>query len=384
MIRRQLHLEKSRAATGAVRISLILFAGVAGCQDMGCNRSTSTATPPPIASPKQVEQSGPIQPRRVSFDPRDSGRLLVMQSNGVTSLWKVSDLDHPSKALEIVTPALDVEFSADGKSIFTAGRDGSVRRWNETGQEIWRAQISPGTAVRAVGVSPDGTVVAAGGDDGKIHLLTVHGVELGSVDTGQTMVLALAFSPTGDRLACGGSDTQVRMFRRIEAAPGIELETTFREPNERYAKMLPNLIRLDVQWGWQEPIAFSPNGKQVLTANFDGTCQLWTVEGEPRQRPFSKHGYHHVRAVAFSPLGDIVASGGFDGKALLWRTNGTPVGHPLTAHNDVIASIAFSADGKIIATAGMDNSVRFWDTKGARLGTLPRGHVPMLPRSKEK
>jgi WD40 repeat protein len=233
-------------------------------------------------------------------------------------------------------------------------------------------------------VSPDGTVIAAGGDDGKIHVLTVDGVELGSVDTEQAMVLSLVFSPKGDRLACDGSDTRVRIFRRVEAAPGIELENTFREPNERYAMMLPNLIRLDVQWGWQESIAFSPDGTQMLIANLDGTCGFWTVDGKPLHRPFTNHGVHHIRAVAFSPLGNLVASGGFDGKAQLWTTNGTMTGHPLTAHNDVITSIAFSPDGKMIATAGMDNSVRLWDTTGARLGTLPRSLVPLLPRSKSK
>jgi len=377
----QRHSTTTRAAALAVHIALLVLPG---CQDMGCNRPTGTTTAPtPVASP-EVGQSGPTQPRRVSFDPRDAGRLLVMQSNGVSSVWQVSDLAHPTKVVEIVTPATDVEFSADGKSIFTAGKDGSVRRWDATGREMWRAEISPAVPVRTIGVSPDGKVVAAGGDDGKIHLLTVHGVELGSVDAEQEMILALVFSPEGERLACGGSDTRVRMYRRTEAAPGIELESTFRDPNERYAKMLPNLIRLDVQWGWQEPIAFSPDGRLVFTANFDGTCQLWTVEGKRRYRPFAKHGYHHVRAVAYSPVGNLVASGGFDGRAQLWSINGTPVGHPLTAHNDVIASIAFSPDGKMIATAGMDNSVRFWDTKGARLGTLPRGHVPMLPRASEK
>jgi WD40 repeat protein len=371
----------------AVRLGLVCLAWIAGCQDMGCNGPATTASPASPPAPvrqTRIEQKGPVQPRRVSFDPRNSDRLLVMQSNGLTSLWQVADRAQPTKVLEVASPAVDAEFSADGKSIFTAGRDGSVRRWNAEGKEIWRAEISPKTVVRTIGVSPDGTVVAAGGDDGKIHILTVDGVELGSVDTGQEMVLSLNFSAKGDRLACDGSDTRVRIFRRIEPAPGIELEGTFREPNERYAKMLPNLIRLDVQWGWQESIVFSPDGTEVLAANLDGTCQFWTVDGKPRRRPFSNHGHHHIRAVAFSPQGNLVASGGFDGKAQLWTTNQTPAGHPLTAHNNVITSIAFSPDGKTIATAGMDDSVRLWDTTGGRLGMLPRGRAPVLPRSKAK
>jgi WD40 repeat protein len=355
---------------------------------MGCHRSATTAsarTPAARQQPEKLaDQKGPIQPRRVSFDPRDSGRLLVMQANGVTSVWQVADATKPIKTLEIATPAADVDFAADGESIFTAGNEGFVRRWKGDGTEIWRTEISPGKALRTISVSPDGTVIAAGGDDGKVHLASVQGVEIGSVDTGHEMVLALVFSPKGDRLACDGSDTRVRIFRRSEAAPGIELETTFREPDKRYMKMLPNLIRLDVQWGWQESIAFSPDGRQMLIANLDGTCGFWTVDGKRLHRPFTNHGIHHIHAVAFSPLGNLVASGGFDGTAQLWTDNGTLVGRPLAAHNDVITSIAFSPDGKTIATAGMDNSVRLWNAAGARLGTLPRNSTPLLPRSKSK
>lgn len=386
MIRTTMEAATRRTTTAGV---LFLLWILAGCQDMGCNRSSTTppakSTPAPEQhAPEVVNQNGPVQPRRVSFDPRNPGRLLVMQSNGVASVWLVADAKKPVKSLEIISPALDVEFSADGESIFTAGKDGSVRRWNGEGDEVWRSAISPMRPVRAIAVSPDGTVLAAGGDDGKVHLLTVDGVELGSIDTGQEMVLSLAFSPKGDRLACDGSDTRIRIFRRREAEPGIELENTFRQPNERYAQMLPNLIRLDVQWGWQESIAFSPDGSQMLIANLDGTCGFWTVDGKPRHRPFTNHGVHHIRAVAFSPLGNLVASGGFDGTAQLWTTSGALSGRPLSAHNDVLTSIAFSPDGKMIATAAMDNSVRLWDTKGRRLGMLPRNTLPLLPRSKSK
>lgn len=388
MTRSRLRPQGARPAAGGLWLGLISLAGiVVGCRNMGCQGPTTAATPASTPAPppeSRVEQTGPVQPRRVSFDPRNPARVLVMQANGVTSVWNIADPKKPSQALEIITPALDVEFSADGQSIFTAGRDGAAYRWNASGQQSWRAGISPGKAVRTIGVSLDGTVVAAGGDDGKVHILSVDGAELGSVETAQEMVLGLNFSPKGDRLACDGSDTRVRIFRRIEKAPGIELETTFRKPNERYAKMLPNLIRLDVQWGWQESVVFSPDGTRVLTANLDGTCQFWTVDGERRHHPFSNHGDYHVRCVAYSPLGNLVASGGFDGRTQLWTTTGKPVGHPLTAHNNVITSVAFSPDGKTIATAGMDNTVRFWDTQGNRLGMLPRGHVPLVPRRKQK
>jgi WD40 repeat protein len=65
-------------------------------------------------------------------------------------------------------------------------------------------------------------------------------------------------------------------------------------------------------------VAFSPDGKTVLTGSLDGTARLWeAATGNPVSSPM-KHG-SWVTSVAFSPDGKTVLTGSDDGTARLWE-----------------------------------------------------------------
>ena len=64
-------------------------------------------------------------------------------------------------------------------------------------------------------------------------------------------------------------------------------------------------------------VAFSPDGKRLLTASWDHTARLWDVAtGRPLGRPFRHEG--RVNSVAFSPDGLTVLTAGADRTARLW------------------------------------------------------------------
>jgi WD40 repeat protein/Tfp pilus assembly protein PilF len=131
-------------------------------------------------------------------------------------------------------------------------------------------------------------------------------------------------------------------------------------------------------------VAFSPDGKMILTGSFDQTARLWDAEtgrpiGEPLEHP------DRVFSVAFSPDGRTIITGCGDGAARLWdaatgRLSGRLMKHmevgavPL---GDIVSCVAFSLDGRTIITGGRDNAARLWDAAtGRSIGSpLPHPHI---------
>ncbi len=82
-----------------------------------------------------------------------------------------------------------------------------------------------------------------------------------------------------------------------------------------------------------------------------------------------------VGAVAFSPDGRRIVSGSADHTLRLWDANtGQPIGAPLEGHKSPVWSVAFSPDGRRIVSGG-DNTLRLWDANsGQPIGAPLDGH----------
>ena len=150
-------------------------------------------------------------------------------------------------------------------------------------------------------------------------------------------VLSIAYSPDGKRIVSSDFDNAVKVW---DAQTGEELQT---------------FAHTDSVYG----VSFSPDGKTVASASRDGKAKLWNAETGEEIQQFIHSG--QVMSVDYHPNGKTIATGSRNGTVMLWDTES---GLPLSrlTHSQVLSSVSFSPDGKHLAAGGRD-MVRLWNTE---------------------
>jgi WD40 repeat protein len=121
-------------------------------------------------------------------------------------------------------------------------------------------------------------------------------------------------------------------------------------------------------------LAFSPNGKSLVSASGNQTIKVWDVQTGTELRTLSGH-KAAVLAVSFSSDGKTLASGSDDMTVKLWDVPKGKEIRTLVGHAQSVKSVSFSPDGKTLATGSEDKTIKLWDVATGKELTTLSGHT---------
>jgi len=281
-----------------------------------------------------------------AFSP-DSTSLATVSRDGAVKLWDVTR-EQEFDGLYNTNPGeppqhYSVAFSPDGNFLASASR--VVEVWNFADGVKERVLEGCRDGDLSVAFSPDGKTLAAAGREAVVKLWDTTTWELKASLSGHpAKIWSLAFSPDGRCLATGGDGGVIKLWDVASLRERRTIETKH------------NRARC---------VRFSPEGAELAASCWTGRqldrsdLKRWDVETGQELDPIGDTLYE-VEWLAFSPDGRTVVSGGWERTAKLWQTDPPRLLATLKGHMDVVYHGAFAPDGKTLATAGWDGTVRLW------------------------
>ena len=314
----------------------------------------------------------PFAVQKIDLSP--DGKTVV--SCGESRIAKIWDIKSGQEILSLNGHSKNitsVSFSGDGKEIVTGGFGDTCRIWDaSSGKEI----KSSSTVFMKKGVSgvcfveyfyvmesSEGTafspnielVYSSGSYIGKWR--RADGIELMSsrVKTDKINSISVSSARRFDdcKIATACRDCKVYIYD-LRANEKVIFEGHTDEVNS---------------------VAFSPNSKILVSGSSDKTVRIWNSVTKPIGQMSKQERKDRVRkglltlvghtadvtCVAFSPDGKQIVSGSYDKTIRVWDSTSGSELMVLNGHKDRVNSVAFSSDGLKIVSGSSDKSIRIWD-----------------------
>jgi WD40 repeat protein/DNA-binding SARP family transcriptional activator len=231
------------------------------------------------------------------------------------------------------TAVTDLRFTADSRTLVTAGADGRVDEWNVAIARRVATFTGHARTVKGVAIAPDARTAYSAGQDGTV----------------------IAWDLVGDR----------RLDRPYIAPPRRAMHFNAFVQSKNAADLGPPGISLPYA---HLAVATTPHGTSFAVPDDAGYVDVFDNRTLRQAGRIPVSPGRQVSAVALAPDGRTVAATTTNGDVRFGDLRDRrPLGPPQRAYDDAAWSLAFSGDARWLATAGLGGpTLRLWDVRRRR------------------
>lgn len=218
----------------------------------------------------------------------------------------------------------------------------------EPTESPWLERIESSHATHAsIACAPDGTL-AWGDDLGSLHIRSPQAPhDITTIHSvHQGVITSVVFSPDGREIATAGFDGQI-IVRRTN---GEQVRVLHKDRSRAWC------------------VRFSPDGRSIAACFQNGRICIWprTTDDPPLVLQVKAE---RIPMIEFSSDGRTLVCAAIDQvqEALTFDVATGRVIHRFTGHGSFVRAVGWSPDGMMVVTSGDDRTLRVWDTASGQL-----------------
>lgn len=232
-----------------------------------------------------------------------------------------------------------VVYSRDGKTLYSAGSDGKILKWN-MGDDSKSFTVLDSTNVvnRVVDISNDERWLALGSENFEVFIYDLNSPDSDpkKLSGHAGAVFDMTFLPDSKGFIYTAGDGVIRKN-------DFSTNTTIAQVSARV-----------------KTLSISPDGTRLAGGNEEGHIMLWDLANGNQEKRLHRIENTPISSIEFSNDGKLLAFGDQTGNVTIWDLESSVKVKTLTGHESDVTDLEFNKDDDLLASTSRDGTARLW------------------------